>query len=186
MIKSLLTNPALYNITQTTQAQVGIEIGLKAVGRPGFILLDKSINQNTKKYSSMKEFLYQLTCFAASMLFVIPIFKKGSFSFARKLYKNEPIFKSFKNSDKFNEFYKKNLNNRIEKLRDIYGEYAKNYTNDELQKHIDLARGMIETSSIAGSVIGLSILSPMVSRPFIRPILKLAGINKDKKLNLKA
>ena len=48
MISSVLTSPALYNITQTTQAQIGIEIGLKAVGRPGFILLDKSIDKNTK------------------------------------------------------------------------------------------------------------------------------------------
>ena len=43
MIPPILTNPAIYNITQTTQAQVAIETGLKAVGRPGFILLDKKI-----------------------------------------------------------------------------------------------------------------------------------------------
>ena len=77
MIPPILTSSTLYNITQTTQAQVGIETSLKAIGRPGFILLDKSIDKNTKKYSSMKEFLYQLTCFTASMLVIIPVFKKG-------------------------------------------------------------------------------------------------------------
>ena len=37
MINSILTNPSIYNITQTTQVQVAVETGLKAVGRPGFI-----------------------------------------------------------------------------------------------------------------------------------------------------
>ena len=188
MIGSILTSPAIHNITQATQAQVGIEIGLKAVGRPGFILLDKSIDENTKKYSATKEFLYQLTCFAASMAVVIPIFKKGSFSFARKLYKDEPIFKVFKNSDKFNELYKLKPDLRLQKLRELYGKCAKNYTDADLQKHIDLAKGMIETSSIAGSVLGLSVLAPMISRPFIRPVLKKFGLNKnkDEKLDVKA
>lgn len=30
---------------------------------------------------------------------------------------------------------------------------------------------MIETTSIVGSVLGLSIMAPLISRPFIRPIL---------------
>lgn len=188
MIENILTSPAIYNITQATQAQVGIEIGLKAIGRPGFILLDKTIDQNTKKYSATKEFLYQLTCFVASIAVIIPVFKKGSFKIAKKLYKNEPIFKVFKNSDMFNEFYKKNQSDRIQKLREIYGEVSKRYSNEELQNHIDLAKGMIETTSIAGSVLGLSVLSPMISRPFIQPILKRINKNKnaDNKINLKA
>lgn len=171
MINSLLTNPSIYNITQTTQAQVAIETGLKAVGRPGFILLDSSIDKNTKKYSATKEFLYQLTCIGLSLGVVIPVFKKGSFKIAKKLFKDEPIFNVFKNSDEFNKFYNGNKDNRVEKLKEIYSQKSLNYNDEDMQKHINLAKGMIETTSIAGSVLGLSIMAPLISRPFIRPIL---------------
>ena len=178
MIEKIITSPALYNLTQATQAQVGIETGLKAIGRPGFILLDDTISGNTKKYSATKEFVYQLTCLVASICIVIPVFKKGSFAIARKLFKEEPIFRIFKNSDKFNNFYKTNKDNKIVKLRELYGKDSQKYTDEELQKHIDMAKGMIETTSIAGSILSLSMLAPMVSRPFIRPILRKFGIEE--------
>ena len=171
MINSILTNPSIYNITQTTQAQVAIETGLKAIGRPGFILLDNSIDKNTKKYSATKELLYQLTCIGLSLGVVIPVFKKGSFKIARKLFKDEPIFNIFKNSDEFNKFYNTNKENRVEKLKEIYTQKEQEYSDEELQRHINIAKGMIETTSIAGSILGLSIMAPMISRPFIRPIL---------------
>lgn len=79
MIKNIITSPIIYSINQTTQAQVGIATGLKAVGRPSFILLDDTIDKNTKKYSATKEFLYQLTCFIMSIGVVIPMFKKVLF-----------------------------------------------------------------------------------------------------------
>lgn len=191
MINSILTNPSIYNITQTTQAQVAIETGLKAVGRPGFILLDNSISQNTKKYSATKEFLYQLTCIGLSLGVVIPVFKKGSFKIARKLFKDEPIFNVFKNSDEFNKFYNANKDNRVEKLKEIYTQKSLQYSDEDMQKHIYLAKGMIETTSIAGSVLGLSIMAPLISRPFIRPILSkvLPEKTEDKnpaKLDVKA
>ncbi len=180
MIPPILTSPILYNITQTTQAQVGIETGLKAVGRPGFILLDNSIDKNTKKYSSMKEFLYQLTCFTASMLVIIPIFKKGSFAIAKKFYKDEPILQKFKNSDEFHKFYKQtDKSNRIQKLRELYGEDGKNFSDEVLTNHVNFAKGIIEFTSIAGSVLGLSIVAPMISRPLIRPVLKVLNLNEN-------
>lgn len=186
MISKILTSPAIYNITQTTQAQVGIETSLKAIGRPGFILLDNSIDSNTKKYSATKELLYQLTCLIASMAVVIPVFKKNSFAIAKKLFKNESILKAFKNSDEFNAFYKANTKeNRPAKLREIYtNKGLKDFSDDQLQEHIHLAKGIIETTSIAGSILGLSIVSPMLSRPLIRPVLKKLGLDKpqtDKK-----
>lgn len=179
MIPPILTSLTLYNITQTTQAQVGIETGLKAIGRPGFILLDNTIDKNTKKYSSMKEFLYQLTCFTASMLVIIPIFKKGSFAIAKKFYKDEPVLLKFKNSDEFNKFYKKtDKSNRIQKLRELYGEDGKIFSDEVLNNHINFAKGIIEFTSIAGSVLGLSIVAPMISRPLIRPVLKALGLDE--------
>lgn len=128
MISSILTSPSVYNITQTTQAQVAIETGLKAVGRPGFIVLDNTIDKNTKKYSATKELLYQLTCIGLSLGVVIPVFKKGSFKIARKLFKDEPIFNVFKNSDEFNKFYNSGHENRVNNLKDIYAQKSLNYS----------------------------------------------------------
>lgn len=179
MIPSILTNSTIYNITQTTQAQVAIETGLKAVGRPGFILLDNSIDKNTKKYSSMKEFLYQLTCMALSLGIVIPIFKKGSFGIARKIFKDEAVFQIFKKSDDFNKFRNLTQEQKITKLNEINSSQGKNYNLKDLNEN--LAKGMIEVTSIAGSILGLSILSPLISRPFIRPILKTFGISEIQK-----
>lgn len=194
MIGKILTSPTIYNITQTTQAQVGIETGLKAVGRPGFILLDGNIDSNTKKYSATKEFLYQLTCLVASIAVIVPVFKKNSFAIAKKLFKDEQILKAFKNSDEFNAFYKANSkDNRVPKLREIYVNKGLNvFSDEELQEHIHLAKGIIETTSIAGSILGLSIVAPMLSRPLIRPVLRKLGFDKTEqkeepaKLNFKA
>lgn len=179
MIPPILTNPAIYNITQTTQAQVAIETGLKAVGRPGFILLDNSIDNNTKKYSSMKEFLYQLTCMVVSLGVVIPVFKKGSFAIARKLFQDEAVFQAFKKSDDFNKFRKLTQDEKISKLNEINSQNGKNFDLKDINEN--LAKGMIEVTSIAGSILGLSILSPLISRPLIRPVLKSIGLGETKK-----
>ena len=63
-IQNLITSPAIYNATQSTVTQVTTETCLKAVGRPSFILMDKQIDPQTKKFSATKEFLYQATCLA--------------------------------------------------------------------------------------------------------------------------
>ena len=60
-IQNLISNPTLYNLTQSTVTQVTTETCLKAIGRPSFILLDNQIDSKTKKFSATKELLYQLT-----------------------------------------------------------------------------------------------------------------------------
>ena len=101
---------------------------------------------------------------------IIPVLKKSTFAIARKFYKNEPILRKFKNSDEFN---------RIEKLRDLYKTDGKNFSDDVLINHINFAKGIIEFTSIAGSVQGLSIVAQMVSRPLIRPVLKAIGVDEN-------
>ena len=49
-IQSFVTSPALYNMTQSTVTQITTETCLKAVGRPAFILGDKDIDSQTKKF----------------------------------------------------------------------------------------------------------------------------------------
>ena len=126
----------------------------------------------------MKEFLYQLTCLGVSLGVVIPVFKKGSFAIARKLFKDEAVFQAFKKSDDFNKFRKLSQDDKISKLNEINASTGKNYELNNINE--DLAKGMIEVTSIAGSILGLSILSPLISRPFIRPVLKTLGISETK------
>ena len=51
-ITSFLTSPTLSNIAQSTTAAVSIETSMKAVGRPSFILADRKIEPQTKKYAA--------------------------------------------------------------------------------------------------------------------------------------
>ena len=98
-ITGILSNPTLSNIAQSTSASVSIETGLKAIGRPSFILADSKIEPQTKRYAAMKEFLYQATCLATYMVIIIPIFKNGSFKLAKKILKEESDIK-YKESEK--------------------------------------------------------------------------------------
>ncbi len=177
MINNILTSPGIYSVTQNTAAQVGIETGLKAVGRPGFIVLDNNIDPQTKKYSAMKELLFQLTCLVVSLGVVVPIFKKGSFNIARKIFKNEPVFKVFEKSDEFKVFRSMSKEDKLKKLEELNKSHSTDYKLEDINEN--LAKGTIEVSSIAGSMLGLSALSPMVSRPFVRPVLKMCGLDKS-------
>ncbi|MBR1423968.1 hypothetical protein IJ579_00220 [bacterium] len=186
MIGSILSSQTLYALTQNTAAQVSIETGLKTIGRPGFILLDKNIDPKTKKYSAMKEFLYQISCLGISLGIVIPQFKKGSFKIARKIFKDEPVFNVFKKTKDFLKYYKLDETQKLLKLEEINKIHNTNYKKEDINE--DLAKGTIEALSIIGSMLGLSIFAPLVSRPFIRPILKLVGLNEKKQdsLNISA
>ena len=177
-ISNIITSPSIYRITQNSAAQVGIETGLKAIGRPGFIILDNNIDSQTKKYSAMKELLFQLTCLVISLGIVIPVFKKGAFKIARKIFKDEAVFKVFKTPAEFKVFKQLKDDEKIEKLININKKLNSNYKIKDINEN--LARGSIEVSSIAGSMLGLSALSPMISRPFVRPVLRFFNINNDK------
>lgn len=179
-IQNLISSPTLYNMTQSTITQVTTETCLKAVGRPAFILMDKNIDNQTKKYSSTKEFLYQLTCLGIYLAAVMPLLRKGTFAAAKKLYKNEPVFQAFKNSGEFLNYHKLDEAGKIAKLNEINqnlksgDKFVKENINE------NFAKGLIEVSSIAGSVTGLAVIAPIASHPLIHPILKVLGLDNKK------
>lgn len=90
-IGKILTSNSLNNITSSTNSQVMLETTLKAIGRPGFILIDNEINEDTKRYAAAKEFLYQATCLLVYAALVVPVFKRGAFKLAQKVF--EPSLK---------------------------------------------------------------------------------------------
>lgn len=182
-IQNFITSPAIFNATQSTVTQVTTETCLKAVGRPTFILTDKQIDPQTKKFSATKEFLYQITCLAIYLAAITPICKKGAFALAKKAYKNEPIFQAFKDSSEFMKFHKMDESRKIAKLTEINkaagngDKFTRSTINQDSE---NLARGVVEAGSMFGSVAGLAILAPIISHPIIHPVMKMIGMDNPK------
>lgn len=178
-IQNLISNPTLYNMTQSTVTQVTTETCLKAIGRPAFILGDKQIDSQTKKFSATKELLYQLTCLGI-YLSMIHQFKRASFAIGRKLFKDEAVFKAFKHPGEFMEYYKLDEAARTEKLNEINKNLKSGDKFVKENLNTNLGKGIIESCSIFGTVFGLAILAPIVSHPLIHPILKTMGLEEKK------
>ncbi len=178
-VQNLISNPSLYNMTQSTITQITTETCLKAVGRPGFILMDNNIDPQTKKFSSTKEFLYQMTCLGIYLVAVMPLLKKYSFKVARKLCK-EDVFKAFDTASDFLKYHKMDEAGKLAKLEEINtnlksgDKFVKSNIDEELGK------GVTELTSIIGSVTGLAIVAPIASHPLIHPIMKFLGLDKNK------
>lgn len=186
-ISSILSNPTLSNIAQSTSASVSIETGLKAIGRPSFILADGKIEPQTKRYAAMKEFLYQATCLATYMAIIIPIFKNGSFKLAKKILKEEPAFQKFKNAKQYLNYKKLAVmpkENRVKalgeaKYKDMFSKETLEHlkTAKDAEQH-NIIKGSIEFGNIIGSVLGLAIFAPQVSHLIVHPVLKAIGMEE--------
>lgn len=180
MIQNILSNPTLFNMTQSTATQVTIETCLKAAGRPSFILMDNQIDKDTKKFSAMKEFLYQMTCLGIYLAVIIPVFKKGAFKIARKMFKDEAVFKAFKTPEEFLKFQKLDETQKVAKISELNNTITNGdkFVRENINEN--LAKGVIEGSSIFGSITGLAIVAPIVSHPLIHPVLNMLGFSEHK------
>ena len=193
-ISNIFTNPTFVNVAQNTKAAMSIETALKATGRPTFILIDKNISEDTKKYAATKELLYQMTCLAVYLGLVLPVFRKSGFQLFKKIFsKNGQAyngFEAFNGLDDFISFQKlRNLakKERIEqfdkikdkiKFTDIIKEELTNGSKISEKKY-SMVKGADEINSIVGSVAGLAILAPQVSHVTIHPIMRFLGMEKD-------
>lgn len=188
-VSNIFLNNTFVNIAQSTRSAMSIETGLKATGRPSFILLDNNISKETKKYAAAKELLYQLTCLAIYMGVVLPVFRKGGFQiFRNTVYKNKAAFHKFRKLNEFSEYNKlkaQSFEKRSEFLKNnpdfFTPSIQKELSEVEIKKHKKYAtvKGADEFSSILGSVIGLAILAPQVSHITIHPIMKFLGLEKN-------
>ncbi len=195
-VKSLVTSSQLASIAQNTTQSVAIETTLKSIGRPGFILIDKDIDADTKQYAAAKEFLYQATCLAVYMALIVPVFKKGGFKIAKeKIFKNTEGFEHFKDVKEYMHYRKladnPSLNNRLKtlekeklndktKIKDKYDTALLEELEKEKPEKFAYVKGAVELSNIIGSVLGLAIIAPQVSHAFIHPALRFLGL-EDKK-----
>lgn len=194
-ISKVITNPYLVNIAQSSDASVATKTTVNSVGRPGFILIDKNIDLETKKFAATKEFLYQATSLLVYMALIVPIFKNGAFKIAKKyLYKGEQGFSKFKNAKEYldyRKFAEKTKNDRIQSLGKDHS--VDKFKHDNLREALinevtpekyNNVKGAIEVGNIIGSIVGLSVLAPNVSQVLIRPVLKVLGL--DRKVTPKA
>ncbi len=205
-VAKFLTSPSLNNITSNTNSQVMMETTLKSIGRPGFILIDNDIDSDTKKYAAAKEFLYQATCLLVYAALVVPVFKRGAFKIAQKVFNKSEIgnFRSLKQYDRYLKLCDSSLNNRLKTLgKEIKGVYKTDADGNKVKKLVrddydaiavselekenpnrftDL-KGAIEFGNIVGSVFGLAILAPQFSHVFIHPALKFLGLEKSAESN---
>lgn len=195
MISNLIRHPYLVNVAQSTNGSVAAKTIVNSIGRPGFIMIDNNIDNETKKFAATKEFLYQATCLAVYMAIIVPVFKAGAFKLAKKyIYKGEEGFNKFKNLKEFLEYRKlaeKTLKNRTASLNkdhsvhkfkhDGLREDLLNNKAPELYPHI---KGSIEFGSLIGSILGLAIIAPQVSQALIHPALRTIGLEqKEEKKN---
>ncbi len=189
-----LSSNALTTIATNTSSQMICETTLKAIGRPGAILVDNKISDDTKKYAAAKEFLYQATCLAVFGLLIVPVFKHGTFKAAKKLLgKTHPEINQFKSSTEYLDYYKiagKKMQNRLATLSK---DHSENKFTPELREQLktqekpdkyDWIKGAIETGSFAGSILGLAILAPQLSHATIHPALRFLGFEKPKAKHL--
>ena len=188
-ISKVITNPYLVNIAQSSDASVATKTTVNSVGRPGFILIDKNIDLETKKFAATKEFLYQATSLLVYMALIVPIFKNGAFKIAKKyLYKGEQGFSKFRNAKEYldyRKFAEKTKNDRIQSLGKDHS--IDKFKHDNLREALinevtpekyNNVKGAIEVGNIVGSIVGLSVLAPNVSQVLIRPVLKVLGLDK--------
>lgn len=187
-IANIFTNQKFVEIAQNTKAAVSIETALKATGRPGFILMDNELDEDTQRYAAAKEFLYQVLCLGIYLTMVIPIFKKGTFKlFKNHIFKGESDFSKFRNANEYidyRELADLDKGSRLEKMQKE--KHIKNLSSDLIddlknqenpEKHF-LVKGSIEFSSIVGSALGLAVLAPIISHAILHPIMDFFGITK--------
>lgn len=196
----------LAKYAKATAVTVYLMTAVKATVRPAFNLADKKSDEQTRKFSAMNEFLYQIVCLglAAGM---IPFFEYGGFKMAEKslakLSKNlknigdveglEKLAKiegiGISGSKKVAEFKKLHLKNsfdeaHVAKINNLKEAESKGNLNESgkntllAEKAEHLVNGGIEAGSLLGTIIGLTIAAPWIGHQILHPVMHAIGMDK--------
>lgn len=179
-ISNFLANKKL---TYATKGIMGAVVGttiLKAIGRPAFNLMDKKSDKDARKYSATNEFLYQLLCLGMTFAMVIPaqhiVFKYGkNYIKGVKGLQNIKSFKDF-------EIVGKDINELTKEAQTLLNT-KKTCLSKKEKKHFNLLKGAIELTSFVTSIVGLTIVSPLLSHKILHPVMKALGMNKKESPN---
>lgn len=165
-------------VTYATKGIMGAVVGttvLKAVGRPTVTMIDKKSDAETKKYTAVKELLYQLLCLGLTFAMVIPA-QKLCFKYSKKFLQGSKELEKIKTHSEFNEVCK-DVNELTDKAKDILGTNAKGLSADA-KKSFNLVKGADELTSFATSILGLTIIAPIISHKILHPIMHSLGMDK--------
>jgi len=185
-VGNVLASDKLSKYATGATATVLIMTGIKAVARPAFIYADNKSDPETKKYTATKEFLYQMLCLGITFL-MLPAFKKLGFKMAENYVKNdETAAKILEKANEVKSGFLKNIY-KSEKIsafaneaKSILNKYKE--TGDKSLEHtvnaIHAGNGGAETGSLVGSVLGLTVLAPMISHEVLHPIMSAIGMDK--------
>lgn len=172
---SFLTNPNVAGFVQNSSAQVLSEGCLKAVGRPVFTLMDKTADENQKKYSATKEFIYQSLSMLSYFLLIFPI-KNNS----HKLLKKFPQLKNYNKENSSLKATSKEIEQVLNaKDNNAYKQCLSKITDKEF---VTKVKGAQELMSIVASGVILAVVAPRVVNNLVHPIMdKVFKNNKSSK-----
>lgn len=176
---NLLQNERFAKIAGGTAGAVYVTTGLKAIARPAFILGDKKSDAETKKYSATKEFLYQALCLGITVC-LLPFFKFGGYKIAEKFIKKEgELAETLKKINGTNSLLDKiNVFKKIKTFKAERAAIKASDKSDSAKQAMTIADGGIEAASLIGSILGLTIIAPLVSHKIIHPIMNVLGMDK--------
>jgi len=167
------------NFTYLTKGIVGAVVFttvLKAVGRPAFIMTDKrNKDPEAKKYTATKEFLYQILCLGLTFAMVIPT-QHITFAFSKKLMKGIKELEKIKTYGAFKEVCK-DIDEFTPKAIKLLGTKEKGLTGTAREK-FNLVKGADEMGSFISSLVGLTIVAPLISHEILHPVMHAIGMGK--------
>lgn len=206
-IINALSNPNFATkFAKNTAITVYFMTAVKAGVRPAFIMADKKNDKETKKYTAAKEVLYQVLCIIMAAA-LMPIFERGGLALAErnlsKLGKGLEGIKKISDLGEFKELADLKGIDRLKKVGKFRKAYLSKAFNEEFISKVQAAKdkkgvnlteedfkilranqvmhfvnGGVETGSFIASILGLTILAPMISHEILHPILHAVGLGK--------
>lgn len=193
-------------LAKSTAVTVYFMTAVKAAVRPAFIMGDKKNDEQTKKYTTVKEVLYQALCLGMAAL-MIPLMERGGFKLAEKqlakiadfknknitelskidIFKNLADLKGGKKLKEFKNVYKEKIfdDNFVSQAEEAKkAKKANKLTKDNekillIDEALHFVNGGVETGSFLASILGLTLLAPMISHEILHPIMHVLGMSKQ-------
>ena len=197
-VANILLNPKFVNFANNTKYTVSTESIFKATGRPAAIMMDKKVDEDTRKYAATKEGLYQMLCLGIYLTMIPFIFQRYGFKIAQRILKGDKELPAFKDAQEYLNYAKlakMNLEERKNsKLLSKISDTLKADKDDKLtlKEHLlkeeqppefPAAKGAIELSNLTGTVIGLAWIAYELSNHILHPLMRGLGFEENKKQN---